>query len=61
MPAAPLYYFSDGMDEVAVYSNALSPARVLAHYTMGLAAAIPPSITLQAVSSIVLAGSSVAQ
>ena len=26
------YYFSGGMDEVAVYSNALSPAQVLAHY-----------------------------
>ena len=53
------YFFDGGLDEVAVYNTALSPARITAHYAMALGATVPPSITVQPVSGTVLAGSNI--
>ena len=57
--SADAYFFAGGLDEVAVYTNALSPTRIAAHYAMGLGTNVPPSITVQPVSGTVLAGSNI--
>jgi hypothetical protein len=40
------YFFNGSLDEVAIYSYALSAAQVQAHYTTGMTDLIPPNISL---------------
>lgn len=56
MPLAPRYYFGGSIDELAAYTNALSPARVLAHYLAGQSTSPPPlpSLNIQRTATTIL-------
>jgi hypothetical protein len=54
------YFFNGWLDEVAVYSSALSAARIQAHYVKGTTDQIPPAVTLaQPADGAALASSNV--
>lgn len=53
------FFFQGDVDEVAVYSTALSEDQILAHYVAGFPLTTPPSITSQPTSQFALTGTTV--
>jgi hypothetical protein len=58
-PGAENYFWTGGLDEMAVYNTALSSNQIAAHYWAGIGNTLPPKITLQPYGGSVLVGSNI--